>query len=176
MPFPCYSGWEPYSPIIPKLYYDVDSVEQRTKAMAYAIEAIEQYCDLVSKELNKHTGEITALQKEDVRLLNVIQAYVAEFQNNVDRIDAVLQGIGEGGEMIWNYVLSEYQDSKQAIRGMRNDINTVDGFTVEETSCYTVKQMADSGLTARGWALISRNVMKPHRPPKDMFVNGCNCK
>lgn len=173
--FPCYSGWEPNSPIIPKLYYDVDSVEQRTKAMAYAIEVMEQYSDLVAAELNRHSGEIKALQSEDVRLLNLINDNYNHFNAQIHDIRDIIDGIAEGGELIWNYVQAQYQDSKQAIRGIRNDMNTVDGFTVAESACYTVKQMADSRLTVRGWALVSRNAMKPHRPPRDMFVDNCNC-
>lgn len=175
--FPCYSGWEPYSPIIPTLYYNVDSVEQRTKAMAYAIEKMEQFSDLVADELNKHEGEITALKAEDVRLLNMIQNNYKTIMVELDRLQSILDGIAEGGELMYDYVTAGYEDTKTAVRTIRNDANTVNGLTVAETACYTVKQMAASRLTARGWALVSRNVMKPHQPPRDMFVpkNTCNC-
>ena len=178
MPFPCYSGWEPYSPIIPTLYYDVESVEKRTKLIAVAIERIEQYCDLVAKELNEHGSSISALKTEDVRLLNLINDNFDVLYGLIQTIQKTLEGIAEGGQLMYDYVTAEYEDSKQAVRTMRNDVNTVDGFTVAETACYTVKQMANSRLTARGWALVSRNAMKPHRPPRDMFVPApkCACK
>lgn len=172
---PCYSGWEPFSPIIPTLYYDVQSVEQRTKAICLAIETLEQYADLVSAELNKHSGEIKALQTEDVRLLNLINNNWDNLYGYIKEIQNTLAGMAEGAELTWNYTLSRYQDSKDAIRSMRNDQNTIHGFTVAETACYTVAEMADSKLTARGWALISRDVMKPYKLPSDLYVGTCNC-
>lgn len=50
--FPIYSGWTQYTPVIPKLYWDVYSAEQRMKQLCMNFDKVEHYLDYVAALMN----------------------------------------------------------------------------------------------------------------------------
>lgn len=50
--FPIYSGWTQYTPVIPKLYWDVYSAEQRMKQLCMNFDKVEHYLDYMAETLN----------------------------------------------------------------------------------------------------------------------------
>lgn len=57
--FPIYSGWTQYTPVIPKLYWDVYSAEQRMKQLCKNFDKVEHYLDYVSELMNKWNIEFS---------------------------------------------------------------------------------------------------------------------
>lgn len=57
--FPIYSGWTQYTPVIPKLYWDVYSAEQRMKQLCRNFDKVERYLDYVAKLMNEWNIEFS---------------------------------------------------------------------------------------------------------------------
>lgn len=63
--FPIYSGWTQYTPVIPKLYWDVYSAEQRMKQLCLSYDKVEHYLDYMADMMNQWNIEFTEeLEKE----------------------------------------------------------------------------------------------------------------
>lgn len=63
--FPIYSGWTQYTPVIPKLYWDVYSAEQRMKQLCRNFDKVEHYLDYVATLMNEWNIEFSdEMQKE----------------------------------------------------------------------------------------------------------------
>ena len=57
--FPIYSGWTQYTPVIPKLYWDVYSAEQRMKQLCRNFDKVEHYLDYVAELMNEWNIEFS---------------------------------------------------------------------------------------------------------------------
>ena len=63
--FPIYSGWTQYTPVIPKLYWDVYSAEQRMKQLCMSFDKVEHYLDYIAELMNEWNIEFdTDIKKE----------------------------------------------------------------------------------------------------------------
>ena len=67
--FPIYSGWGQYTPVIPKLYWDVYSQEQRLKQLCMNFDKVEHYLDYVAELMNEWNIEFTEEMEEEFRKL-----------------------------------------------------------------------------------------------------------
>ena len=59
-----YHGWTVSEPVIPKLYWDVYSQEERIKKMCIALHRLEEYCDYLGGETQLNRDTINALIDE----------------------------------------------------------------------------------------------------------------
>ena len=90
--FPIYSGWTQYTPVIPKLYWDVYSAEQRMKQLCMSFDKVEHYLDYIANMMNEWNLEFT--EQIEQELTNMWQAvhegYESElekwFKNDAERI------------------------------------------------------------------------------------------
>ena len=57
--FPIYSGWTQYTPVIPKLYWDVYSAEQRMKQLCMNFDKVEHYLDYIAQLCDEWNIEFT---------------------------------------------------------------------------------------------------------------------
>lgn len=57
--FPIYSGWTQYTPVIPKLYWDVYSAEQRMKQLCVNFDKVEHYLDYIAGLMNEWNLEFS---------------------------------------------------------------------------------------------------------------------
>lgn len=57
--FPIYSGWTQYTPVIPKLYWDVYSAEQRMKQLCRNFDKVEHYLDYIAELMNEWNIEFS---------------------------------------------------------------------------------------------------------------------
>ena len=67
--FPIYSGWTQYSPVIPKLYWDVYSAEQRMKQLCMNFDKVEHYLDYMAELMNQWNIEFTDEMNEQLTAL-----------------------------------------------------------------------------------------------------------
>lgn len=71
--FPIYSGWTQYTPVIPKLYWDVYSAEQRMKQLCMQFDKVESYLDYIADTLNEWDIEFTeAIEEEFAKLWHAV--------------------------------------------------------------------------------------------------------
>ena len=61
---PLYKAVTEYTPVIPKLYWDVYSQEERIKAICNELDKICAYANTLGIQLNYNTAEIEALYNE----------------------------------------------------------------------------------------------------------------
>lgn len=61
---PLYNAFTQYTPVIPKLYWDVYSQEERIKAICNELDKICAYANTLGIQLNYNTAEIEALYNE----------------------------------------------------------------------------------------------------------------
>lgn len=57
--FPIYSGWTQYTPVIPKLYWNVYSAEQRLKQLCLSFDKVEHYLDYMADMMNQWNIDFT---------------------------------------------------------------------------------------------------------------------
>ena len=162
-----YSGWTAWTPVIPKLYWDVYSAEQRLKAICERISKSEQYMDYVADTVNDYSKNVSdevedELYKAHVELMNLRE----------ELIELVMQ-IGEGS-LDWDVQHGRYDSSINAMRDIFNDV-TVHALYIDELNALdmTVEELANCGLNVRGLAVMSRwlvNHDEPLYPPYQYTV------
>lgn len=64
--FPIYSGWTQYTPVIPKLYWDVYSAEQRMKQLCLNFDKVEHYLDYIAEMMNEWNIEFSEEMQEEL--------------------------------------------------------------------------------------------------------------
>lgn len=67
--FPIYSGWTQYTPVIPKLYWDVYSAEQRLKQLCMSFDKVEHYLDYIATIMNEWNIEFSEEMQEELEEL-----------------------------------------------------------------------------------------------------------
>lgn len=59
---PWFAGWTEFTPAIPKMYWDVDSAEQRYKAICAQLHKLVCYADMLGGKINADHADIEELQ------------------------------------------------------------------------------------------------------------------
>lgn len=59
---PFFAGFTDYTPVIPKLYYGVDDVEQRTKDLCAQLHKLACYADALNEHIELNADDIETLQ------------------------------------------------------------------------------------------------------------------
>ena len=97
--FPVYSGWTEYTPVIPKLYWDVYSAEQRIKQLALNFDKIENYLDYVASEMNEWNLEFSEeIEKEFAAMWEAIHD---EYEKQLN------EWIHNDGERVFKEIFSQ---------------------------------------------------------------------
>ena len=60
---PWFSAWQEYSPVIPKMYYDVESAEQRTHAICAQLHKLVCFVDYLGDKISINHTDIEELQR-----------------------------------------------------------------------------------------------------------------
>ena len=153
------SGFTAWTPVIPKLYWDVYSAEQRMKALCERLSKSEQYMDYVADEINDYSKNISSEVAEKLE-----QAHI-ELMNLREELITLIMQVGEGS-LDWDVQHGRYDSSVNAMRDMFNDV-TVHSLTISELndiSTMTVYDLANSGLNVKGLAVMSRWVVNNSEP------------
>lgn len=61
---PLYQAYTQFTPVLPKLYWDVYSQEERIKAICFHIDKLVAYCNEIGLQVNRNTEIIEKLQEE----------------------------------------------------------------------------------------------------------------
>lgn len=165
--FPIYSGWTQYTPVIPKLYWDVYSAEQRMKNLCMEYDKMVHYLDYTANTLNEYADGVT-----DAVTAALEEAHI-ELENLREELIQLIRETGEGS-LDWDVQHGIYTSSVQAMRDMFNDV-TVHSMDVAEFNELTiidegierdfnVDDLANSGVNVAGWAVMNRWIADNSEP------------
>lgn len=118
--FPIYSGWTTYTPVIPKLYYNVYSAEQRIKQLCMNFDKVEHYLDYIASLMNEWNIEFTDDIEAELKKMwdeihsgyqNALDTWIKEDLPNVIQgaVKQVYFGLNEQGYFV-AYIPSSWDD------------------------------------------------------------------
>lgn len=142
-------GWTEYTPVVPKVYWDVYSQEERIKRLCMGLDRVEKYCDYIADSINEALDYVDdALEKSLEETREELNAFKAELLDLIQQLKA--------GELQWNVQHGEFTGSVAAQRDMFNDV-TVHSLSIEKLNelDMTVDSLANCGLNVRGLAVMS---------------------
>lgn len=118
--FPIYSGWTTYTPVIPKLYYNVYSAEQRIKQLCMNFDKVEHYLDYIAGLMNEWNVEFSDDIEAELKKMwdeihsgyeNALNTWIEEDLPNVIQgaVKQVYFGLNEQGYFV-AYIPSSWDD------------------------------------------------------------------
>lgn len=159
---PSYWGWTSYTPVIPKLYWDVYSQEERIKRLCREYDKLTHYASMLATRLNELSSNVeTVLADYEAKLTaqlaeqnELVEQELANMRQYIDRkFDEFA-----AGEQTYDVTTGEYRPSIQAMRRLfqalsydhKGDEQLVsfyaDNKTVGEMAAQTVYNAAYSNL------------------------------
>ena len=97
--FPIYSGWTQYTPVIPKIYWDVYSQEQRIKNLCLSFDKVEHYLDYIAEQMNEWNLEFS--EEIEQEFADMWQAIHDEYEEQLN------EWIRTDGERIFKEIFSQ---------------------------------------------------------------------
>lgn len=149
---PNYWGWTAYTPVIPKLYWDVYSQEERIKKLCLEYDKLTHYVSMLADNINKLPDYMEDVQAK----LDELKKYVDSQDDTLDeKWQETLANVKDGA-LLWDVTLGRYNDGIQTMRNLFNDLtlHSLSCDTIAETD-ETVDEVSDSGLNTRGWAVYA---------------------
>lgn len=145
---PPFWGWTSYTPVIPKLYWDVYSQEERIKRLCKEYDKLAHY----SSEIASTVNDIDSTVKTE--LADTIAEVNASLKVLNDNWTKILNEISQT-DVSWDVQQGKATSSVEAMRDMFNDI-TIHSITIEELNALdmTVEELANCTLSVRGLAVI----------------------
>lgn len=164
---PPYWGWTAYTPVIPKLYWDVYSQEERIKRLCMEYDKLTHYASTIAEQVNElannveqtladFTAKITQqLAEQDTKIAEQIAAQNAHVESELqamrEYIDKKFDEYGQGAQT-YDVTTGEYRPSYQAMRrlyqalayGFKENsalVSEVANTTVEELSSHTIYEL-----------------------------------
>lgn len=135
------------TPVIPEIYWNVYSSEQRWKVICGRLEGLIEYTQKLADAINDINADV-ATKADLEQLKNYVDVQVAELKQLIKQLTE--------GALQWDVQRGSYTDTVTAQRDMFNDL-TVHSITVGDlaNSDLDVKALAESGLNVRGLAVMS---------------------
>lgn len=167
-----YSRWSTISPpVVPKLYWDAYSQEERIKRICMRINSIEGYLNYLQNAMQQFESEIRA---ELTKLMSEVRAELARAIADMRRfVEVNINDMREWVEAqtfsmnVWDVTTGTAISSVEAMRRLFFDV-TVHGTTVQEladsTVYDTVQELSDSGWNVRALAVIGAQVLNAPNP------------
>ena len=157
--FPIYSGWTQYTPVIPKLYWDVYSAEQRMKNLCVEYDKMVHYLDYTAETLNEYADGV------DEAVTEALEAANRELKALREELIKLILETGEGS-LDWDVQKGYHTSSIQAMRDMFNDVtvHSMDIYDFNQLTIIeegverdlTVEDLANCGLNVKGLAVMNR--------------------
>lgn len=155
-----FNGFTAWTPVIPKMYWDVYSAEQRIKAICKRLSKSEQYMDYVADTVNKYASDVDEAVSAELN-----EAH-KELENLRKELIELIMQVGEGS-LDWDVQYGRYDSSVNAMRDMFNDV-TVHSMDIATFNAVmdemTVAELADCGLNVKGLAVMNRWIADHDEP------------
>lgn len=148
---PPYNAFVASPPVIPKLYYDVYSQEERIKGLCKEIEKLRQYSNLLAETINGIENDVSQAIKDSQELVDKkLKDLESELKQLIEEV--------VGSSLDWDVTTGSLQPTIIAHRALYHWA-TIFAMTVEELNIkdMTVEELANCGLNCAGLAFESRN-------------------
>lgn len=161
-PMPYWLGFTAGTPVIPSLYWDVKSAEQRWKEICCDLTKLIEYANQLAineNALHEHLNDI----EDDVplQIRNEFEILEKKFDLFKFEIQNIINDI-ESSMSVWDVQRGEFKPAKDAMRDFFNDV-TVEGYNIEDYrelgKWRTVDALANSGLNVAGWAVSNSKLI-----------------
>lgn len=169
---PPYNAFVASPPIIPKLYYDVYSQEERIKGLCCEIEKLRQYSNLLADTINGIEDDVSQSIKEYQELVD------KKLKELEDKLVTLINEV-VGSSLDYDVTTGKQDASLIAHRNLYYWV-TLDGMTIKEFNTskpdMTVADLANCGLNCQGWAVVSRTAFSNNGIGKvpDQYLYGGN--
>lgn len=141
---PLFSQWTAYTPVIPKFYYNVYSLEEAFKYLCKEYDRITHYLDSVIDSINGNDEEL----QEQIDALTV---QVNSIQTAIDDLTDAISGIVTTLP-VYDVTQGKFVDSQTANRNMYRElavfgarVNQVANITVDELATHRVDEVSAVG-------------------------------
>lgn len=157
-PMPYWLGFTAGTPVLPSLYWNVKSAEQRWKEICCDLAKLIEYANQLAinenalhEHLNDIEGDVTLQIRNEFEILEKkFDLFKFEIQNLINDIESSMS--------VWDVQQGEFKPAKDAMRNFFNDV-TVEGYNIADYRKYgkykTVDELANSGLNVAGWAVAN---------------------
>lgn len=114
MVIPSYWGWTSYTPVIPKLYWDVYSQEERIKRLCLEYDKLTHYVSYIAETVNDITGNVETLINDFQESINK----QFEEQNNAinEQIKAQDEKVNEQLKEMRDYIDKKFKEFGQGVQ------------------------------------------------------------
>lgn len=158
LPMPYWLAFTAGTPVIPSLYWDVKSTEQRWKEICCDLSKLIEYANQLAtnenalhNHLNNIEGDISLNIRNEFEILEKkFDLFKFEIQNLINDIETSMS--------VWDVQHGTFKSAKEAMRDFFNDV-TVEGYSIGDYFKYgewtTVAGLANSGLNVAGWAVAN---------------------
>ena len=147
---PPFWGFTNFTPTIPKLYWDVESQEQRILNLFETLDKVIAYVDFVGQ----YVGKIESVTPSDItNLKTYIDTVKQELEKTLYELSI--------SNLVWDCQKGKQNSSVESIRDMFNDV-TVHSIKIHdfnEIENMTVAKLSECGLNVRGLAVMSRSLI-----------------
>ena len=161
-----YAKFTQFTPALPEFYWDVYSAEQRIKHICYELCKMHAYADYLAEQIDilgeDVNGELLQMQRN-------LDEQQRSFQDEIIRLIGELQE----GFLQWDVQKGRFVGTVEAQRDMFNDV-TVHSWNNEEleeiydAENFTVADLANFGLSVRGYAVYNHMIHHPEMIPEDL--------
>lgn len=157
-PMPYWLAFTAGTPVIPSLYWDVKSAEQRWKEICCDLTKLIEYANQLAvnenalhEHLNDIEGDVTLQIRNEFEILEKkFDFFKFEIQNLINDIESSMS--------VWDVQHGTFKPAKDAMRDFFNDV-TIDGYNIQDYKdsgkWRTVDALANSGLNVAGWAVAN---------------------
>ena len=147
-PFPQFMGWTDYSPVLPKMYYDVYTPEQQLKALMKEYDRLTHYLEVILKISSDNDNVllemINQLQEELTTVYDFTQKIYDEFENIYKEVDrnAMIYDPTQG-EWVQSIIAQRNMYRELAVFGLRE--KQLENISVDRLSKFTVDEVSAVG-------------------------------
>lgn len=179
---PPFWGWTAYTPVIPKLYFDVYSQEERIKRLCIEYDKLTHYASTIAEAVNKIQEDVTKQLKEQNKAIAEQLASQNELVNNElanmkAYIDLKFQEIAEGME-VYDVTTGTYRPSKQSMRRLAQALSYDNKGDEQLVSNYannkTIGEMAEQTCYNVAWSNLDSIVIDDQYNAGIMFTERSN--
>lgn len=152
-----YNAWVNSGPVVPKLYWDVYSQEERIKKMCQEIGKCTGYIDYLADIINNVVPDVNS----QMNAWNTeITAELAQLKEELTKLITQLMGSSEDFDVTTGTLTATLYAHRNLFKWLTPNGMTIAEFNSNDNSPQTCAELANSGLNCMGLACFSRTAFE----------------
>lgn len=148
-----YNAWVNSGPVVPKLYWDVYSQEERIKKMCQEISKCTGYIDYLADIINNVVPDVNNQMEE---WNTEITAELAQLRGELTKLITQLMGSSEDYDVTSGTLTATIYAHRNLFKWLTPNGMTIAEFNTSPNVPQTCNELANSGLNCLGLACFSR--------------------